>query len=190
MVVSEEEETYKYTLKFENKLRDFSAINLVIAKIIAKTTFAAALTKPGGYNEKGLPVLRGRKQFEQFLQFDILAFIFSIASLLIHYFIPVFGKFVVIILPVFSTTYVTTILLFMMVLAFERCIGPVVLAGAGKQNHYSFGRYHLPSNIFSILLYGFFLIIMFYFLLPFPIYIFFKRNKPCNNVRTRFGLWS
>ncbi|XP_015894875.1 ankyrin repeat-containing protein At2g01680-like [Ziziphus jujuba] len=65
MVVSEEEETYKYTLKFENKLRDFSAINLVIAKIIAKTTFAAALTKPGGYNEKGLPVLRGRKQFEQ-----------------------------------------------------------------------------------------------------------------------------
>ena len=64
----------------------------LVTTLITTVTFAAAFQVPGGYDDKGKPILLNNKQFKDFLIFDSLAFVTSIASLFIYFGMPLLQR--------------------------------------------------------------------------------------------------
>ena len=67
-------------------------INFVVATIIASAAFSAINQVPGGFDDKGLAILRENNNFFNFLQCDAAAFYFSIFSMVIHFWAAPFRK--------------------------------------------------------------------------------------------------
>ncbi|KAK4539025.1 hypothetical protein RGQ29_032039 [Quercus rubra] len=61
---------------------------ILVTTLITTVTFAAAFQVPGGYDDKGKPILLNNKRFKYFLIFDSLAFVTSIVSLFIYFGMP------------------------------------------------------------------------------------------------------
>ena len=61
---------------------------ILVTTLITTVTFAAAFQVPGGYDDKGKPILLNNKHFKYFLICDSLAFVTSIASLFIYFGMP------------------------------------------------------------------------------------------------------
>ncbi|KAL5547347.1 hypothetical protein UlMin_007034 [Ulmus minor] len=83
------------TIAQENKksllvehIQDMSAINLLVATIIASITFSSLMQMPSGYNNDGMPILRNIKTFKFFLLFKSLAFGLLAASICLHFVSP------------------------------------------------------------------------------------------------------
>jgi hypothetical protein len=73
------------TLRDEAKdwIKDRSNAGMIVATLIATITFAAVITVPGGINqEKGKPIFLSDNTFKVFVVSDVLAFFFSMVSLL------------------------------------------------------------------------------------------------------------
>ncbi|KAL5546527.1 hypothetical protein UlMin_006214 [Ulmus minor] len=66
-------------------LKNMVDVNLLIATILISISFAAGMQMPGGYDEKGMAILRNKHSFKSFLVFNSLAFGCSAASMLFHY---------------------------------------------------------------------------------------------------------
>ncbi|KAL5547349.1 hypothetical protein UlMin_007036 [Ulmus minor] len=69
-------------------IQNLSAINLLLATIIASITFSSIIQMPGGHNSDGMPILRNLKTFKTFLLFNSLAFGLSAASICLHFASP------------------------------------------------------------------------------------------------------
>ncbi|XP_060675949.1 ankyrin repeat-containing protein ITN1-like [Ziziphus jujuba] len=189
MVSTGKKKPYKNEGGFGNMMNDFSNLNLLVATIIATATFAAAFAMPGGYNDQGLPVLHGSREFKKFLFYDQFAFVLSTTSLFLHFFLTLFGKiFAVTLFPVAWTAYLTMVSLFMMVFAFDQGIKTVI---PRIQNHNIFkGDYYITGYGIPILLICFFNFVILPSLLLAKLYATARRLEPRNSVRSRFGLWS
>lgn len=73
--------------------KNLAQVNLIVATIIASITFAAAITMPGGYEDKtGIPILNKKPHFRYFLAFNSLAFGLSASSMSIHFIFPLCSK--------------------------------------------------------------------------------------------------
>jgi len=65
----------------KNWIKDRSNSCMLVATLIATITFAAAITVPGGSQDKGIPILLPDKTFIVFILSDAVAFFLSMASL-------------------------------------------------------------------------------------------------------------
>ena len=65
---------------------------VLVTTLITTVTFAAAFQVPGGYDEKGKPILLKNQQFKYFLICDSLAFGTSTASLFIYFGMPLLQR--------------------------------------------------------------------------------------------------
>ena len=65
---------------------------VLVTTLITTVTFAAAFQVPGGYDDKGKPILLNNKRFKYFLIFDSLAFVTSIVSLFIYFGMPLLQR--------------------------------------------------------------------------------------------------
>ncbi|XP_060675540.1 ankyrin repeat-containing protein ITN1-like [Ziziphus jujuba] len=192
MVSSDKKKPSKNGGGFENRMKDFSEVNLVVATIIAAATFEATLEMPGGYNDQGLPVLYQSGEFRQFLCYDQLAFGLSAASLLLHFFLMLFRKiFSVTLVPVAWTSYLTMGSLSMMVFAFDHGIN-TVFPTTENHNMYKMYKedYYIIANGTPVLSICFFLFVILPSLLLAKFCATARRFEPRNSVRIRFGLWS
>lgn len=121
-----EKQEQRYYQQVKQARKDFANINLVIVTIIASVSFAAVFTMPGGYNDKGLLILRGRRDFKLFLLFNSLSFVFSATSMVIHFIVPALGKLVA--SPSYPMIWILVLTLFSlvtMILAFEQGVAAV-----------------------------------------------------------------
>ncbi|XP_060675546.1 ankyrin repeat-containing protein At5g02620-like [Ziziphus jujuba] len=192
MVSSDKKKPSKDGGGFENRMKDFSEVNLLVATILAAATFEAALEMPGGYNDQGLPVLNRSGEFRQFLYYDQLAFGLSPASLLLHSFLMLFRKlFLVTLLPVAWTAYLTMGSFCMMVFAFDHGIN-IVFPTTENHNMYKTYKddYYIVANGTPILSICFFIFVILPSLLLAKFCARARRFEPRNSVRSRFGLWS
>ena len=65
---------------------------VLVTTLITTVTFAAALQVPGGYDDKGKPILLNNIQFKAFLRWDSLAFGTSTGSLCIYFGMPLLRR--------------------------------------------------------------------------------------------------
>nr|POF21210.1 ankyrin repeat-containing protein itn1 [Quercus suber] len=65
---------------------------VLVTTLITTVTFAAAFQVPGGYDDKGKPILLNNQQFKYFLICDSLAFGTSTASLFIYFGTPLLQR--------------------------------------------------------------------------------------------------
>ena len=65
---------------------------VLVTTLITTVTFAAALQVPGGYDDKGKPILLNNQQFKDFLIWDSLAFGTSTGSLCIYFGMPLLRR--------------------------------------------------------------------------------------------------
>ncbi|KAK7833514.1 ankyrin repeat-containing protein itn1 [Quercus suber] len=65
---------------------------VLVTILITTVTFAAAFQVPGGYDDKGKPILLNNQQFKYFLICDSLAFGTSTASLFIYFGMPLLQR--------------------------------------------------------------------------------------------------
>lgn len=180
----EGDEQTKHHSVLNQATKDVVSLNLVISTIIAAASFAAAFTMPGGYNDQGIPIFSGSKEFQNFLTYDKMAFTCSTFSMLIHFFVPLFRKFVNSIIPVVWIAFLTTFSLVAMVCALDQAI-MTVLPEKPKYSDNPFRSGGIAFQFSSLLC-----VLYFLSMFSFPISTIVKRNDPHNNVRSRFGLWS
>ena len=65
---------------------------VLVTTLITTVTFAAVFQVPGGYDDKGKPILLNNQQFKYFLIYDSLAFGTSTASLFIYFGMPLLQR--------------------------------------------------------------------------------------------------
>ena len=65
--------------------KELGKYNFLVMTLITTVTFAAAFQVPGGYDDKGKPILVKSRDFRYFLLCDTLSFCSSAASLLIYF---------------------------------------------------------------------------------------------------------
>ncbi|KAM6595300.1 hypothetical protein CsatA_005824 [Cannabis sativa] len=102
-VISGEEDEEKHNNNIDTMIskswdKNMLEVNLLVATIIASITFAAVVSMPGGYDDdnkqyKGMPNLREKASFKDFLLFDSVAFGSAVASMIIHFLLVSASKF-------------------------------------------------------------------------------------------------
>ncbi len=116
--ISEENDRKLAKERKQDDFKDMANVNLLVATIIATVTFAAAFQVPGGFNDKGLAILRENEVFINFLIFDSLAFGFSAVSIFVNFAYPFLAKATRVTYPIIYSLVLTELSLVCMVLAF------------------------------------------------------------------------
>nr|XP_048325897.1 ankyrin repeat-containing protein At5g02620-like [Ziziphus jujuba var. spinosa] len=89
-----EQQTEHKKSEEEKRGKDLANLCLLIATIIATATFAAAIQIPGGYDNQGIVILKGKSEFTLFIVYDLLAFFLSTFSILIQFSSPALGRYI------------------------------------------------------------------------------------------------